>query len=184
MPLETFSYFVGAGVAVLQIVLVLGILGYFFSRDVKAQITALSARTLVWGGFFLASGAIVMSLIFQYAYLLTVCPLCWYQRIFMYPLAVLFGLALYRKEEEGIAPYALALSVVGMFIALYHSFLQYYTLIVGSEPGIPCGATINEVSCAEVSWVQFDYLTFPVIAVTVFAVFIALILLVQKKVTK
>src|SRR3989344_6213044 len=40
------------------------------------------------------------------------CKLCWYQRILMYPLVLLFGLALLRKRKD-ITDYALLMSLVG-----------------------------------------------------------------------
>ncbi len=181
MSLENFSVFVGIGMFVMQVVIVLGVIGWFFIPSLRAFIASYTYREYVWMAFILTSIAIVASLVFQYLYLLTVCPLCWYQRIFMYPLAVLFGMSLWRKQEILIAPYAIALSVIGITIAIYHSILQYYTLITGTEASIPCGATILEASCAEVTWVVFGYITFPMVAVTTFAALLALSYLSLKK---
>ncbi len=47
------------------------------------------------------------------------CTLCWYQRIAMYPLAVLLGIATWRADA-GIRPYALTLSLLGLFWSSYH----------------------------------------------------------------
>jgi disulfide bond formation protein DsbB len=174
MTLENFSVFVGIGMFVMQVAIVLGVIGWFFIPTVRAFIASYTTREYVWMAFMLTVVAIVASLVFQYAYLLTVCPLCWYQRIFMYPLAVLFGVSLWKRQETLIAPYAIVLGVIGMVIAIYHSILQYYTLITGTEASIPCGATILEASCAEVSWVVFGYLTFPMVAVTTFSALLAL----------
>jgi len=51
------------------------------------------------------------------------CTLCWYQRIAMFPLALILGIAAFRKEYL-IIPYALPLSIIGMLIALFHLLLQ------------------------------------------------------------
>lgn len=40
------------------------------------------------------------------------CELCWYQRIFMYPLVIVLGIAAYRQRTE-ILPYILPLVVIG-----------------------------------------------------------------------
>lgn len=64
------------------------------------------------------------------------CNLCWFQRIFMFPLAVILGLAAFRGDF-GIARYALPLAALGWLIALYHSLL--YLGIVPAEVQ-PCGA--------------------------------------------
>ncbi|ADD27177.1 Disulfide bond formation protein DsbB [Meiothermus ruber DSM 1279] len=47
------------------------------------------------------------------------CTLCWYQRIAMYPLVLILGLATWRNDVH-IRPYALTLSLVGLFWSSYH----------------------------------------------------------------
>ncbi|WP_051195626.1 disulfide bond formation protein B [Meiothermus rufus] len=47
------------------------------------------------------------------------CTLCWYQRIAMYPLVFLLGIATWRGDA-GIRPYALTLSLLGLFWSSYH----------------------------------------------------------------
>ena len=47
------------------------------------------------------------------------CELCWYQRIFMYPQAVILGLALWR-QDFGVWPYSLALSLLGGSVSVLH----------------------------------------------------------------
>ena len=62
------------------------------------------------------------------------CVLCWYQRIAMFPLAVILGIACVR-DDVGIWRYALPLALAGVAVALYHSGL-YFGLI--PEPVVPC----------------------------------------------
>ena len=51
------------------------------------------------------------------------CPLCWYQRILMYPLVVLLGEAL-LTEWRGVHRRVLPFVVPGLGVAGYHSWLQ------------------------------------------------------------
>lgn len=65
------------------------------------------------------------------------CTLCWYQRIFMYPLAFLLGIG-YYYHDEGISRYVLPLSVIGMLISGYHLLLQkipYFSNLKCALPG-------------------------------------------------
>lgn len=55
------------------------------------------------------------------------CPLCWYQRICLFPLSVMLGIAAYRQERT-IALYALPLVIVGALIALYQFLIQNFQL--------------------------------------------------------
>ncbi len=68
------------------------------------------------------------------------CKLCWFQRIFMYPLVVVLGIASYRNDRA-IALYVLPLSVIGATIALYH-YLEQKVPGFGNPAfcaqGVPC----------------------------------------------
>ena len=65
------------------------------------------------------------------------CHLCWWQRVAMFPLAVILGVAALRGEA-GVWRHALPLALGGLAVALYHSGL-YLGLI--TEPVVPCEAT-------------------------------------------
>jgi disulfide bond formation protein DsbB len=65
------------------------------------------------------------------------CVLCWYQRIAMFPLAIVLGVGAYRGDP-GTWRYALPLSIIGLLIAGYHS-LMYSGAI--PAPIQPCTAT-------------------------------------------
>ena len=70
------------------------------------------------------------------------CQLCWYQRIFMFPLAIVLGMACFSFDRRG-AVYAVPLAVGGLLMAAYHTLL-----VAGLIPKfwIPCSAG---VSCAD-----------------------------------
>jgi disulfide bond formation protein DsbB len=70
------------------------------------------------------------------------CELCWYQRILMYPLVLVLGVAA-LENRSGVYRTALPLSVLGIAIAAYHSWLQ----ISGSS-----GACSIGVGCAAVQY--------------------------------
>lgn len=70
------------------------------------------------------------------------CQLCWYQRIFMFPLALILGMASFSEDRRG-AFYALPLALGGTVMAGYHTLL-----VAGLIPKnwLPCSAG---VSCAD-----------------------------------
>ena len=82
--------------------------------------------------FWLASGAVVAtvattgSLWFSLGLGLVPCTLCWYQRILMYPLVIVLGVAVVENHDT-IWRTVTPLSVVGGVIAAYHSLLQATT---------------------------------------------------------
>ena len=74
--------------------------------------------------------------------LMVPCQLCWYQRIFMFPLALILGMACFAEDRRG-AVYALPLALGGAAMAGYHTLL-----VTGFIPKawLPCSAG---VSCAD-----------------------------------
>jgi len=72
-----------------------------------------------------------------------VCVLCWYQRIALYPLVILLGIAAF-KNEKVIIPYALPFPVMGFLFAVYQYCEQ---MIPGFAPiefctqTLPCNTT-------------------------------------------
>jgi disulfide bond formation protein DsbB len=67
----------------------------------------------------------------------TPCVLCWYQRIAMFPLAVLLAIACFRSDSR-IWLYALPLAAIGWVIAGWHTLLFYGVV---SEAIQPCAAS-------------------------------------------
>lgn len=65
------------------------------------------------------------------------CTMCWYQRIAMFPLAVMLGVAVFRSDTT-VWTYAVPLSLIGLAIAGYHSLLIAGFIPV---PIVPCQAT-------------------------------------------
>src|SRR3990167_5073520 len=53
----------------------------------------------------------------------TPCILCWYQRIFMFPISIIIPVGILRKDK-GIYQYVLPLSIIGAVIAFYQVLLQ------------------------------------------------------------
>ena len=97
------------------------------------------------------------------------CRLCWFQRIGMYPLAVILPLAAWRRDRA-VRWYALPLAVGGGLVSVYHLLIERYpSLESGScDPTNPCS----------IIWVErFGYLTIPTMALSGFALIAVLLLL-------
>lgn len=107
--------------------------------------------------------AVAGTLYMQYADMLNPCMMCWWQRVFMYPVFVIGAIALAKRTPfRDIADFVLALSIVGFLIALYQHLLQ----VLPSGALIPCDASGD---CAIRTVFDFGFVTIPWMAVTVFA---------------
>ncbi|MDQ0247134.1 disulfide bond formation protein DsbB [Bacillus fengqiuensis] len=107
--------------------------------------------------FIAAMGSLFFSEIMQYI----PCELCWFQRIFMYPLVIILGIS-YAKKDYKVYKYALPLSGIGSMISLYHYSIQKISFL--GERSISCGV----VPCTGeyINWLGF--ITIPFLAFTAF----------------
>ena|SRR3990167_4994441 len=99
-----------------------------------------------------------------------ICTLCWYQRIALYPLVILLGIAAFRDDKK-IVPYAIPFCVIGFIFAAYQYAEQ---MIPGFAPIEICRAGI---SCADtpIKWLGFITLPF----LTMVACVVMSVLLIQ-----
>jgi len=111
--------------------------------------------------FVLASISVMGSLYFSEVLGYAPCNLCWWQRIFMYPLVILLGIGIVKKDKN-IVYYALPLAIIGSLIALYHNLL-YYEIIVRNT--ISC---VPGVSCTEKYITLFGFLSIPLMSLISF----------------
>jgi len=103
------------------------------------------------------------------------CDLCWFQRIFMYPLVVILGIGTFQSDIS-VKKFVLPLSIVGGLISLFHYFEQKVPGFGGIRPcvsGVPCSAEY-------INW--FGFVTIPFLALTAFTLItISMIYLFLKK---
>lgn len=90
------------------------------------------------------------------------CLLCWYQRILMYPLAVVLAVGILRRDR-GLAAYVLPLSLTGMCVSLYHYLLIKTDWLPppACTVGVPC--TVDYLN-----WLGF--VNIPFLALTAFVI--------------
>ena len=171
MGLETLNYLVALGTVAMQIATI-ALLALFFVRADFPRLTAFIERWALWGAFLLSAACVVMSLVYSEYFGLVPCSLCWFQRIFIYPQAVLFFFAALRKDY-GVWLYSIALSILGGIIALY----QHYIQMVGESP-LPCPAGGGD--CVKRIIFEFGYITFPLISFSAFVFLIVLMFYVRR----
>ncbi|MEN1970246.1 disulfide oxidoreductase [Lentibacillus sp. N15] len=128
---------------------------------------------IVWGQAFIAlAGSLFYSEVMGY----TPCELCWFERILMYPLVVIYGAAAIKRNLSIAIP-GLIMSGIGILVAMYHYLIQKLPALheVGGSCGIiPCNTEyIN----------YLGFITIPFLAFIAFIVIFVchLILLKQQK---
>jgi len=127
----------------------------------RSSILGLVRGYELWLAAIVATTAMLGSLYLSEVANLVPCLLCWYQRIAMYPLAVILLIAAVRRDH-GIRLYAGALAVVGATISAYHRLIQAYPNLDGGScaaTGPPCSAAYFKV---------FGFITIPYMALSAF----------------
>jgi len=104
------------------------------------------------------------------------CSLCWYQRVFMYPLVFIFLVSLLYPDKN-VFKYSFPLIVVGMLIAIYHNLL-----IIGIIPQTlsPC---ISGVPCNVDYLNYFGFITIPLLSFIAFFIICICLVFYKKKVS-
>jgi disulfide bond formation protein DsbB len=106
-------------------------------------------------GAAVAIGATAGSLYFSEIADFVPCRLCWFQRIAMYPLALVLAMAAVRRDR-GVLLYVSTISALGLVVSGYHVSIQWFPETSNfCEFTNPCSA----------KWVEaFGWLTIPQMA--------------------
>jgi disulfide bond formation protein DsbB len=110
----------------------------------------------IWLAWLVALVATLGSLFYSEVIGFPPCRLCWFQRIAMYPMAVVLLVGAIRREFQ-VKYYALPLALIGFAISVYHVFVQWFPALEGTscDPNNPCSSKFVEV---------FGFVTIPFMA--------------------
>ena len=140
----------------------------FINRSDKAYakfFKSYGIQTIFIFSFIATLGSLVMSIFFE----LPPCELCWYQRMFMYPIVIISGFAWYKKDYKNGAMYSIMMAVIGLLFSLYHYLLQISDTLKNSEAFCSPNSAID---CSVPDFVEFGFVTTPYIALTAFILII------------
>ena len=134
-----------------------------------------TAWTLLFFAWLVATIATVGSLFFSEVMMFPPCVMCWYQRICMYPLVVILLVGLFPLDTN-VTRYAMPLTLIGLFFAIYHNLLYYKIL---PESVQPCS---QGVSCTSdyINW--FGFITIQLLSLVAFVMVLILLIMFKRKV--
>ena len=144
--------------ALLSLVALIGAVSLTTYRAMRGPEAAASIGTgpALWIAWAVATVATVGSLIYSEVLHFVPCRLCWFQRIALYPLAVILLVGAIRKEVVA-RYYALPLALIGLGISVWHYIIQIY-------PSLEGGACDPNNSCSS-RWVEaFGFISIPFMA--------------------
>lgn len=134
-------------VALLSLVALLSAAGLLAFRLIRGpEAAALLGTKAIWFAWMVAFVATIGSLVYSEIIHFPPCRLCWFQRIAMYPMAIVLLVGAVRRDFA-VKYYALPLALIGLGISVYHYVLQRVpTLESGAcDPSNPCSAIFVDI---------------------------------------
>jgi disulfide bond formation protein DsbB len=129
---------------------------------------------ILFPAWLLALAASLGSLFFSEVMGFPPCVLCWYQRIFLFPLVFLFTTGLYFFDRS-VVRYSVPLAFAGWLVALYHNLLTYGVI---PESIRPCS---QGVSCTEKYIDLLGFLTIPMLSFLTFTAILLLLFILNRR---
>lgn len=172
MDIQNVHYlnmFLGLGAILLQIISLVALFLLFIGPKKNFFLDFIDKHYLTLG-FLVSLASLLFSLIYSEIIGFLPCYLCWYQRIFLFPVVFIFGMAVWVKDRK-VVKYTLPLLVVGFLVSVYQNF-GYYFADAGS---LPCDA--SGVSCYQQLVSVFGgYISIPMLALSSFLGLITIVL--------
>jgi disulfide bond formation protein DsbB len=140
---------------------------------VEARDTLLGGE--LWIAWGIALVATLGSLYFSEVADFIPCRLCWFQRIAMYPLAVVLLVAALRRDLRGAFWYGIWFPVVGAGVSIYHLYIEH-------NPSAESGSCKAGGAPCSFKWIEeFGYVTIPTLALTAFALIAVLLVMARSR---
>lgn len=138
------------------------------SAGQKEEASGNATWALAFGAWLVAAvstlGALFLGEVMGY----TPCTLCWYQRIFMFPLVLVLAAGLFPLDANVIR-YSYPLAMGGLGTAVFHFAVTKGYI---SESVTPC---TQGVPCSQVQVEWFGFVSIPVLSVAAFTIIIGLL---------
>jgi disulfide bond formation protein DsbB len=134
-------------------------------------------------GFIISIFATFGALTYSNLYLFAVCDFCWYQRIAIYPMILLLGIAAFKNDKH-IKPYVIALATAGLLVSTYHwaiHMIATYGSQSAADGLVPCNASAILPSCSQSEILEYGFITIPFMAITTLSLVIVLMLFIKNK---
>lgn len=119
--------------------------------------------------------SVMAPLIYSSLFTFEPCTLCWWQRVFMFPIAIILLVALVNKDR-GYYRYTIPMAVAGLCIGIYQYMLQMNVSGLSSV----CGINTAE-SCSAIYVMEFGFVTIPLMSAISFFILLVLFLIEKKK---
>lgn len=168
MTLDQYSVLLTVGLFALFGILIVSAALYLLVPGIKKHIQSHSYANFLAALGLVSATSIAGALIYQLVYLTPVCELCWWQRIFLFPISIIALVALWYRTKEAHITIAI-LSAFGLFYAAYHYYYHFQGLVLGNTLALPCSSGGLLPACTDSPILTFGFVTIPFMGILVFS---------------
>lgn len=170
--ISSFNNLIGAGFILLSLSLLIFILSLIIPHRALLHFKNYTHKNSLPLAFLLSLASIIGSLTYSEIIGLLPCELCFWQRIFLYPVAVITALALIcKKESLELWREILALSTIGSLFSIYHILIQF------GETSFQCSINNSSNGCATIQTQIWGLITIPEMSLLLSVILICLSIL-------
>ena len=157
--LESINLLLPYGVVISHAIFVILFLAIVFKNSWGKDMVDWLGKHALTIAFFVALIAVTGSLFYSEIVGFEPCVLCWWQRVFLYPLVIIFGVSVWKRTISAFL-YAIPFALAAAIIATYHSYVY-----LGGTSLLPCTALGG--ACSKIYVMAFGYITIPFMSLTV-----------------
>ncbi len=146
-------------VLVSHVILVIIFVSLIFIRGWGRRVVYFVGENAVRLGILVALSAVIGSLFYSNFAGFTPCVLCWWQRVFIFPILIILLVGFIKKNNSAFT-FVVPLAFFAALVALYQSYVY-----LGGNSILPCTAEGGE--CSRIYVLAFGYITIPLMSLTV-----------------
>jgi disulfide bond formation protein DsbB len=179
MSLELYSTILAIGTISLFLGVTFALMGYLISPKLRSGLKGFEYFTYLKIIGVVAIVSTLGALLYQFVYETPVCELCWWQRIFMFPIDIVVIVSLFYLVRVNHVIVGI-LALLGAAFASYHYYYHFQIFVLGKTLSLPCGAYGLLPACTNSPIVIFGFVTIPLMALLVFASIVGLTFLAHR----
>lgn len=176
MSLEQYSWLATIGVFGVGIATIVSLIGFLAVPALRKKILAYDYYGFLKIIGVLAIGSTLGAITYQFYYATPVCELCWWQRIFMFPIDVIVLTAIAFREKATHISIGI-LATIGALFAGYHYYYHFQIFVLERTLSLPCDGYGTLPACTSSPIVVFGFVTIPLMALVIFLTIIWLAVL-------
>lgn len=180
MTIDQYSVLVSLGLFAIAGALVAALILYAIAPSVRTFVKRQRYETYIALLALLSLGSIIGAFVYQLMYLTPVCELCWWQRIFLFPISIIGAVAFWYRTREAHVTIAI-MALFGLFYSSYHYYYHFQGLVLGNTLALPCSSGGLLPACTESPILTFGFITIPFMGILVFSSMLILAFFAHKK---